>query len=862
MRPNLLGARGAHVESPNRDSVMHPLHDYIAGQLADRLKEGSVVVFYDPRSEMQGFFEEVEAGAARDNGILSVQIGGRRAKLVQFMGSYLETRWAAEKTAGGDDPDDLLIYLPGVARDEHGSLLMELEKAGQVYERPLKHMARPVLKRRFTDVEIDEILKSENITYGDLAKIAKASASGENASILRSLFDNTSDTLAILTRWLLTPAIDAAIQEKGAVVELRKLAEVRLGLSLPEETTLPKSRSITLRHILGNEFVLDAKGTLLSLPGLSTPGTRDQENAIREAARRLRAEAPDEYESLADQAAEELGVDKLTISGDALGSIDTFRMEERLVITQCFELIADRRFSEARSILDTRQASYWVNRDKDRTLVWRACRLMVDLGVIAAEVEGILAKANGTPSVWFGRYTEPSGWHRLDRAQRELEAIIAACEEHVDERALVTVRQTYEDVCDRMASGFVKALEKNEWSVAGAMSQTRVFADLVAPRPKPVAYILVDALRYEMGVELSERIGKLVTEMTVTPAVGALPSITPIGMTALLPGASSTFSVSDRNGKIGAEIDGTFLADLKARQSFAKGQLPSSVDLTLDAVFQGGIKTLKGKIGDAEVIVVRSQEIDGAGEGASSFARRVMGGVIEDLARCLSRLASAGIEHAVITADHGHLFFGQDRAEAMRIEAPGGTTVDLHRRCWVGRGGATPPGTVRVSAARLGYASDLDLVFPLGAKVFKAGGDLAYHHGGPSLQELIVPVLSVRLQADVTAVNEKNALQVTHDEVITNRVFTVRIELGNSLFSAARSIRPTVVSGDRQVASIGMSDPPKEPDGSIRLEPRKTAMVGFLLRDDEAKSIRIQILDGETDAVLYSSKDIPVRLGV
>jgi hypothetical protein len=840
---------------------MHPLHDYIAGQLADRLKDRSVVVFYDPRSEMLGFFDELSHEAGEKE---RIYIRNRPATLVRFTGSFLEARWSAEQWAGSDDPSDIIVYMPGVARDEHGSLLMEFEKAGQVYERPLKHMARPVLKRRFTDVEIDEILRSENITYADLAKIAQASANGENASILRSLFDNTSDTLTILVRWILNSATDVAIQEKGAVAELRKLAEVRLGLSFTEDTALPKARSIALRHVLGNEFMLDlnTEEASVSLPGLTAPSNRDQENAIREVARRLRAESPDAYEALADQAASELGIEKLPISGDALGSIDTFRSEERLVIARCFELIADRRFLDAQTILNARQASYWINRDKDRTLVWSACRFMIDLGIIAGEVEATLAKANGTPSIWFSRYTEPKGWHRLDRAQRELEAIIAACEEHVDERALVTVRQTYEDVCDRMASGFVKALEKNEWSVAGAQTQIRIFADLVAPRPKPVAYILVDALRYEMGVELSERIAKLVTEMIITPAIGALPSITPIGMAALQPGASSTFSVGDRNGKLGAEIDGTFLADLKARQNLTKGVLPSSVDLTLDTVFQGNIKALKTKIGDAQVIFVRSQEIDEAGEGASSFARRVMGGVIEDLARCLSRLASAGIEHAVITADHGHLFFGQDRAEAMRIDAPGGATVDLHRRCWVGRGGATPPGTVRVSAARLGYASDLDFVFPLGAKVFKAGGDLAYHHGGPSLQEMIVPVLGVRLQVEAAAVNEKNALQVAHDDVITNRVFTVRIELGNSLFSAARSIRPTVVSGDRQAALMGMSDPPKEPDGSLRLEPRKTAMVGFLLRDDDAKSVRIQILDGETDAVLYSSKEIPVRLGV
>ncbi len=78
----------------------------------------------------------------------------------------------------------------------------------------------------------------------------------------------------------------------------------------------------------------------------------------------------------------------------------------------------------------------------------------------------------------------------------------------------------------------------------------------------------------------------------------------------------------------------------------------------------------------------------------------------------------------------------------MRIDAPGGDTVGLHRRCWIGRGGATPPGTIRVSAAELGYDSDLDFVFPTGLGVFKPVV-VAYHHGGISLQEMVVPVVDV-----------------------------------------------------------------------------------------------------------------------
>jgi hypothetical protein len=84
---------------------------------------------------------------------------------------------------------------------------------------------------------------------------------------------------------------------------------------------------------------------------------------------------------------------------------------------------------------------------------------------------------------------------------------------------------------------------------------------------------------------------------------------------------------------------------------------------------------------------------------AATFqARQVMDTVIDNLARAIRKLAAAGVEQAVVTADHGHLFFPSDRDESMRTPSPGGDQVDLHRRCWIRRGGATPSGCIQVAA--------------------------------------------------------------------------------------------------------------------------------------------------------------------
>jgi len=83
-----------------------------------------------------------------------------------------------------------------------------------------------------------------------------------------------------------------------------------------------------------------------------------------------------------------------------------------------------------------------------------------------------------------------------------------------------------------------------------ALHQTRIFSEVVAAQPKPVAYFLVDAMRFEMGAELAERLPKT-SEVSVKHALGVLPSITPIGMAALQPGASSSFSVIEQGANWG-----------------------------------------------------------------------------------------------------------------------------------------------------------------------------------------------------------------------------------------------------------------------------------------------------------------------
>lgn len=852
----------------------HPLHGYIARLIADRLKERHVVVIYDKNEELRPFFAELTAEPVTDRPV-TVRVGYRTPHLCIYDGSFLKVRFLVEPVTSAEVPEDTLIYVPGRERDETGSLLMELEKGGDLYRPPaLKRLAREVLRKRFTDVAIDEMLKSDALRYADFARMSQDDGASDGPSLLKGIFGVT-DSLSILTEWLADSGHDAEIGAKGADGELRTLAHARLGASLPDGADLTRARSNLGRYVLANAFRSDlspnAKLPTMAdqaLRGIPPPSSADQSRAVSEICRRLRERYAAAYVLLADRVEQDLGLFADQDLGICLGPADTFRFEEKSVALACFNLITAAKFTEAKALVDTRPESFWINRDIGRLTIWQACRLMLDLGIAAEKADGRMKKANGDAAVWIERYVAANdGWHHLDRIQRRLEAILPELEDEIPERAIGRVRAIYEDAVRRMSEGFLTAFAKAGFNVSGALHQTRIWSDLVQPLPKPVVLVVVDAMRYEMGAELAARIANF-GEVQLRPAIAALPSITPIGMAALLPGASGEFSIGTQNGRFGAVVGGAFMPDLTARLKYLKAQIPDLLDLTLDEALSGNTKSLQKRIGAAKIILIRSTEIDAAGENTGTVsARRIMERVIEDIARGLQRLASAGIENVVITADHGHLFFASDRDASMRIDAPGGDTADLHRRCWTGRGGATPAGSIRIPGSKLGYATDLDVVLPASTSVFKSGGDLAYHHGGASLQELVIPVIKARLKTTSEARAEKNAVSVSHDfDAVTNRIFSVRIELGGtakSLFEQARRVRPVVVAGERQVATAGVAVGGHLENGCLLLEPGTTATVGFILTDDTVETVRIQILDADTDALLFiSPKDLPVRLGV
>jgi hypothetical protein len=160
--------------------------------------------------------------------------------------------------------------------------------------------------------------------------------------------------------------------------------------------------------------------------------------------------------------------------------------------------------------------------------------------------------------------------------------------------------------------------------------------------------------------------------------------------------------------------------------------------VTLVDVCTWSTTSLKKSCGDADLIVVHSKEIDDAGEanvGLATFETW-----LQHIKSAWSHLRNIGVNEFVFTADHGFLL--QDHTTR---EKPYGSKRDPSRRHILSPDARAEDGMVNVSLSALGYDGQAGyLLFRRDTAVFATGKvGTTFVHGGNSLQERVIPVLTV-----------------------------------------------------------------------------------------------------------------------
>jgi uncharacterized protein (TIGR02687 family) len=347
---------------------------------------------------------------------------------------------------------------------------------------------------------------------------------------------------------------------------------------------------------------------------------------------------------------------------------------------------------------------------------------------------------------------------------------------------------------EEVGSTWSQALESattDDWSVPGIPAQQRFFARYVEPilrrndREK-VFVIVSDALRYEVATELSETLAReLRGEVTVAAQLGVLPSITKLGMAALLPHqGKAPLSLTEKGEVL---LDGRSTSGIEARKAILEANDKGSTGTALKAheLLDAAVARGREMVQPYRVVYVYHDTIDAAGDRPAS-ERGVFGAcakAIEELVALIQRVtASLNGTNVVVTSDHGFLYQRSRLEGTDKLQTPADRKqiVESNRRYLIGRGFPEATGTIGVSMRYLMDDTDLSVLSPRGGMRFAVqGGGANFVHGGASLQEVVVPVLTYKHARAVKGEegpNRKVGVQtIARARKVTNNKFTIRV---------------------------------------------------------------------------------------
>lgn len=725
---------------------MGHVRDLVMSLVGRQLDEAHVVVWYDPDRFYQGLVSTLELADTR---------------VVSYDGSFLALRRSFDNLLDGDDAPRLLVYVP-MEQEDSGHALVEAESCGTSLApgapsalrntRPIV-VVRTALKGLFSEEELANLVKSVAAGQTTLEEVDRLAETGNPDALITLLYGN-ADNSAIALDFLTSTARDKDITHKGALEPLTQRFSSVFGFVAGAVAGPDELRSSFARFVLCTDLAAGAGGNLPStLRSLVVAKDPEQRAAcVRLAAAwRDRADAAGSYDTTASGVAQELQLHKARWTQAQLVGVVTFAETEELLQDNVAGELRSKGAGAFGGIIAARKGGFWSGKRLDIRARWDLLAAADTLRGQYQLVEAYLHKKAPEAADIFARYTSANkplcildGAHRaLERQWQTLEADDTPDDDQLA-KLVTELRGDYTTAAGHLTERFIDGLVQAKWRLEGCLQQRQIFARVVKPLLEggKVAYIWADALRFEMARELVTELAD--SDVTLVGALGTLPSITPVGMSALLPGAERLV-LADLGGKMTPMIDDRVLSTREQRIKYLSetAGVPT-VAWKVDNILPKPKKKVQDDVASAQLVLVTMEDIDALCEaGENGLARKIMDTLLHDLRRAIHQLAQMGCKVIVLTADHGHLF-GEELGEEMKIDPPGGQQLELHRRVWVGHGGTESPAYVRVTTKELGLGEGLDLAVPAGVGGFKVGGgSREYFHGGASPEELIIPVMTI-----------------------------------------------------------------------------------------------------------------------
>ena len=292
-----------------------------------------------------------------------------------------------------------------------------------------------------------------------------------------------------------------------------------------------------------------------------------------------------------------------------------------------------------------------------------------------------------------------------------------------------------------------------------------------------VFVIISDALRFEVAKELNDILSSETGgKSTIASMQGIFPTITRCGMAALLPHHKLTV---DENMKV--YVDGASVDSIESRGKVLQKQYPESVAIKYKDFNSMKNSERQDYIRGKKVVYIYHDYIDAIGDKLTTEEQvfNACEGTIEELKQLVKILTNLSATNIFITADHGFLYTNNplletDKAEKALIQ---GEIIEYSRRYAIIKNTATAEHMIRIPLSHFEGSKDVGITPYENIRLKMQGGGANYVHGGISLQEMVIPLISYKnLKSDskhFVAIEKTKIALLSQIHKISNSLFSL-----------------------------------------------------------------------------------------
>ena len=258
--------------------------------------------------------------------------------------------------------------------------------------------------------------------------------------------------------------------------------------------------------------------------------------------------------------------------------------------------------------------------------------------------------------------------------------------------------------------------------------------------------IISDALRYETAAELNMRLTeRFGGEANLTAMQSIFPSITKFGMAALLPGKQ--ISLDD---KLDVLVDGLPTATTEQRQTILMDTAEKSAAITYNELSTMKREAIRKVTNGKNVVYIYHNAIDAIGDKAATEhdVFEACKKAIDEISSIVNTIVNTMQGSSVfITADHGFLYTARplDELDKQSAKTTNAEFCELGRRYAISKIYEDAEKLIPVTLEGSIRDTDYKGWAPMGITRLKmAGGGDNYVHGGLSLQEMVVPLITYK----------------------------------------------------------------------------------------------------------------------